>query len=108
MKDWIKELFYVKVTNGKTYWEKSATKLFLTLIRIGFLVILVLVITAFATRLFDPSREDLDVGILGAFSGLGLILSILLGFLQNNYSTHKKIVMQNVMSKGVLDEEQDY
>lgn len=101
--EWTLELFYVRITNSEVYHEKSGTKAFLTFMRLLTLIIIGLIAVAFWIKLGGKVlyieneaviRKTLTTGILAAFSGLGTVIGILLGFLQNNYTNHKKQVVE--------------
>ena len=105
---WCLELFYVRITNGKVYYEKSGTKAFLTFVRLGALIVLGLIALAYWIKIGgnvvfikgEPAiRKTLTSGVLLAFSGLGAIIGTLLGYLQKNYTDHKKQVVQDFKAK---------
>lgn len=90
---WAKELFYIRMQNGKTYWKESSTKLFRTVGFILFYAVISLIIVVFWYKVFGPNRElreEITIELLSTFLGLGGILTILVGFLQWMYSKHKK------------------
>jgi len=103
---WYMELFCIRITNGKVYYEKSATKAFLTFVRLLTLAMLTTVLAAFILKLGGDVpftdikstlkiRNSLTPAILASFTGLSGVVSILLGYLQKNYTEHKKTVRDN-------------
>lgn len=111
--EWGLELFYVRVHNGKTTYEKSSTKAIRTLV--GFVVIggLYIVALAFYVKLGgNPGflkmtakqvtviRVGLTAGVLGIFVSFLTALGTWYGFLQHNYTKHKQKVIEHVKNGG--------
>ena len=91
--EWLMELFYIRVIeDGKIHYVKSGTKAVKSLVAIAAVLMLGLIITAFYYKIFGSSKYQkiLTVAVLSAFLGLEAIITLLLGWLQSNYTNHKK------------------
>jgi len=101
--EWFQVLFYIKIVNGGVHYVPSSTKAFLTFVRLLTLGMLATVLAAFMIKLGVnlPLIEEagiaktLTAGILASFTGLSGIISMLLGYLQKNYTEHKNAVKNN-------------
>ena len=101
--EWWREFWYITVKNGKVHYKPSSTKFLRNIFMILTVVIILLIITAFAMKLFVTSgtvQERLTTDTLQVFVALGGIVSILTGYLQNVYSKNKGAEVEKLLEES--------